>query len=76
MVVTQTAEGMEIKAKDSTITVTADGKVTITAKEVEFKGGSLIRKGKANLDGQGGFCGIPVCPFTGAVHTGSTITEK
>ena len=76
VVVTQTAEGVEIKAKDSTITVTADGKVTIAAKEVEFKGGSLIRKGKANLDGQGGFCGIPVCPFTGAVHTGSIITKE
>ena len=74
--VTQTAEGVEIKAKDSTVTVTADGKVAITAKEVEFKGGSLIRKGKANLDGLGGFCGIPVCPFTGAVHTGSTITQE
>lgn len=74
--VSQSPDGIAISAKDSKITITSDGKISISAKEVEFKGGSLIRKGKSNLDGQGGFCGIPVCPFTGAVHTGSTITEE
>lgn len=94
--ITQTADKVEVTAKNASVIITADGNVTISAKEVqvegsssirtsssnttidgntvEVTGGSFIRKGKANLDGSGGFCGIPVCPFTGAVHTGSTIT--
>lgn len=72
--ISQIGSEIEIKAKDSTITVTTDGKVTLSAQQVEIKGGNFISKGKANLDGNGGFCGIPVCPFTGAIHTGSTIT--
>ena len=46
---------------------------TIDGSQVEVTGASFVRKGIANVDGQGGFCGIPVCPFTGAIHTGSTI---
>lgn len=72
--ISHSAEKVEVSAKNSTITISADGNVTLSAKQVEIKGGSLISKGKANLDGNGGFCGIPVCPFTGAIHTGSTIT--
>lgn len=74
IIITQSADKVEVAAKDATIAVTAEGNVTLSAKQVEVKGGSFISKGKANLDGNGGFCGIPVCPFTGAVHTGSTIT--
>ena len=95
LTITQTAEKIEIVAKDTTISIDTNGKVTLSAKEVsisgdtslkttspkttidgnqvEVTGNSFIRKGTANIDGQGGFCGIPVCPFTGAVHTGSTI---
>ena len=91
----QSAEKVDIIAKDTTISIRTDGKVTLSAKEVsitsdtslkttspqttidgdqvEVTGNSFIRRGVANVDGQGGFCGIPVCPFTGAVHTGSTI---
>ena len=91
----QSAEKVDIIAKDTIISIGADGKITLSAKEVsitsdtslkatspqttidgdqvEVTGSSFIRKGVANVDGQGGFCGIPVCPFTGAVHTGSII---
>ena len=69
----QSAENIEVTAKNATITISAEGNITLSAKQVEVKGGSFISKGKANLDGNGGFCGIPVCPFTGATHTGSTI---
>lgn len=91
-----TADNITITTQNSTITITSDGNITMSAKtievhgatsiktsspsttvdgnKVEVTGNSFIRKGKANLDGQGGFCGIPICPFTGAVHTGSTIT--
>ena len=94
--VVQTPDEITITTTNTTITIDADGKVTIEAKEVtiagetsikttspqttidgnkvEVTGGTFIRKGTANVDGQGGFCGIPVCPFTGAIHTGSTIT--
>ena len=94
--ITHTANGVDITAKDTTISITANGSVSVSAKNVEIKGAStiktsspattldgdkvevtgssFIRKGKSNIDGQGGFCGIPVCPFTGAVHTGSTIS--
>lgn len=95
--VSQTASEIIVTAKDSTVTITADGKVRVSAKDleitgestfktsspktildgdsVEITGNSFVRKGKSNLDGNGGFCGIPVCPFTGAIHAGSTITE-
>lgn len=72
--ITQSAENVTVTAKNATIAISADGNITLSAKQVEVKGGTFISKGKANLDGNGGFCGIPVCPFTGAVHTGSTIT--
>lgn len=81
--ITQTATEISVKTKDTTISVNAEGKVTMSAKDVtidgskvEITGNSFIRKGTANVDGQGGFCGIPVCPFTGAVHTGSTIVSN
>lgn len=95
IIITQTAEKVEVKAKDTVVSIGVDGKVTLSAKEVtisgdtslkttspkttidgdqvEVTGNSFVRKGTANVDGQGGFCGIPVCPFTGAVHTGSII---
>lgn len=97
IIITHTADNVEIKANDTTISINAKGEVTLSAKEVtisgdtslkttspkttidgdkvEVTGSSFVRRGTANLDGQGGFCGIPVCPFTGAVHTGSTITR-
>lgn len=96
VIVSQAADKFTITAKNSVVTISTDGKVSISAKDVEITGSSslktsspqttldgnsvevtgssFVRKGKANLDGNGGFCGIPVCPFTGAIHTGSTIT--
>lgn len=90
VIITQSADTIQITAKDTNITLSADGNVNVSAKnititstatelrgnQVEVKGNSFIRKGQSNLDGQGGFCGIPVCPFTGAVHTGSIITQQ
>lgn len=79
-VVTVSTDGkVSISAKDIEITSsssikTSSPKTTLDGNSVEVTGSSFIRKGKANLDGNGGFCGIPVCPFTGAIHTGSTIT--
>lgn len=104
VIITQTADTVNINAKDSVITIKADGSIDIKAKTAnvtvdngatmkcktlditadtsanitsqatEIKEGTFTRKGVANVDGTGGFCGIPVCPFTGAVHVGSVIT--
>lgn len=95
--ITQTATGLKIEAKDTTISVDAsNGKVSIDTKDmtiqsssslktsspnttidgskVQVTGSQFIRKGTAAADGSGGFCAIPVCPFSGAPHIGTTIT--
>lgn len=63
--------GATMKCK--TLDVTADTSANLTSQTTEVKEGSFIRKGTCAPDGNGGFCGIPVCPFTGAVHIGTTI---
>lgn len=103
VVITQNVDLVKINAKDSVVTVNADGSVSVQSKKVcvtadesiaiksnsidltgdsnvnvtsqttEIKDGSFVRKGTCAPDGSGGFCGIPVCPFTGAVHVGTTI---
>lgn len=45
---------------------TIDGNTTI-------KGGTLQANGTAAPSGSGPFCGIPVCPFTGAPHVGNIV---
>ena len=74
--VKKTMDGVDIEAQKGTkIHVGSDGQVTIYAQStIELKGGTVVKKGTCTPDGQGAFCGIPVCPFTGAVHGGSTIT--
>ena len=67
---------------DSKIKV--DGKVDLSSPEVKITsnskislsgGGSLeTTAGTCSPTGMGGFCGIPVCPFTGAPHVGNKIT--
>lgn len=64
--------------------VKVDGKVDLNSPEVKIisnskislgGGGSLeTSAGTCSATGMGGFCGIPVCPFTGAPHVGNKIT--
>jgi hypothetical protein len=56
-------EGDTIDLKGVT---TIDGNTTI-------KGGMLQANGTAAPTGSGPFCGIPVCPFTGAPHVGNIV---
>lgn len=56
-------EGDTIDLKGVT---TIDGNTTI-------KGGTLQANGTAAPTGSGPFCGIPVCPFTGAPHVGNIV---
>lgn len=80
--ITKSASVVEVVVKDSVVNIKSDGSVevkgkniTITGDKTEFKSGKLVKKGVANSDEQGAFCSIPVCPFTGAIHVGSVITE-
>ena len=56
-------EGDTVDVKGVT---TIDGNTTI-------KGGTLQANGTAAPTGSGPFCGIPVCPFTGAPHVGNIV---
>lgn len=67
--ITITHTASQLKITTEKVTIAIDGS------NIEITGGIVTKKGVANTDGLGAFCGIPVCPFSGAVHTGSTITE-
>lgn len=59
---------------DADMSLEASGSTTVKAATTTLTGGTLICKGIAAADGQGPFCGIPVCPFTGAPHNGTTVS--
>ena len=65
----ESAGKIDIKADDD-ISVDGGGN-NITISNATFK----TNGGVSNADGQGGFCGIPICPFTGAPHVSSTINN-
>lgn len=77
VIIKRSIDGVVIDANGKTnVKINSDGSVVVnTQAKAEFTGGQLIKRGTCTPDGQGGFCGIPVCPFTGAVHVGTTITE-
>lgn len=49
-------------------------KSVIKAPQVQITGGILKVNGVAAPSGSGPFCGIPVCPLTGAPHVGNQVT--
>lgn len=65
----ESAGKIDIKADDD-ISIDGGGN-NITISNATFK----TNGGVSNADGQGGFCGIPICPFTGAPHVSSTINN-
>ena len=65
----ESAGKIDIKADDD-ISIDGGGN-NITISNAIFK----TNGGVSNADGQGGFCGIPICPFTGAPHVSSTINN-
>ena len=48
--------------------------MTLKAQQMELTGGTLKCKGSATPSGQGPFCAIPVCPFTGAPQCGTDVS--
>jgi phage gp45-like len=67
-------DNLEITAA-AQVTVNASDKVTVNAPEVIITGGKLQVNGTAAPNGQGGFCGIPNCAFTGAPHIGNALNN-
>ncbi|MGL4981273.1 MAG: hypothetical protein ACRC4W_00185 [Treponemataceae bacterium] len=59
----KTEKDQEIKAQN--ITIESSGKT-------EIKGSSIVIGGTVTPKGTGALCAIPVCPFSGAPHTGDT----
>lgn len=53
--------------------VNIEGTSTLTG-DVTIKGGNLTTNGTVAPNGQGPYCAIPTCPFTGAKHTGNNVS--
>ncbi|MDO5773263.1 MAG: hypothetical protein Q4P16_02990 [Spirochaetales bacterium] len=65
----------DLKAESkANVEVTTAQKMTLKAQETELTGGILKCKGTASPNGQGPFCAIPVCPFSGALQCGSEVS--
>lgn len=53
--------------------IEATGKMEIKAAQTKLTGGQLECTGTPTPSGSGCFCAIPVCPVTGAPHSGSIV---
>lgn len=63
---------------NNNINIESKGNICIDAgnNEVSLKNISSLKTagGQSIANGTGGFCGIPICPFTGAAHVSNEIT--
>lgn len=66
-------KSIKVEAKEN-VEVKATSKMKLEAQETELTGGMLKCKGTATPSGQGPFCAIPVCPFTGAPQCGTDVS--
>jgi hypothetical protein len=60
---------VHLKVGNSTIDITTSG-IEIKSADTKLTGQSLQVAGTATPTGTGALCAIPVCPFSGALHTG------
>ena len=83
IIVTSKDEKVKIDIKDDTITIENEKSskvemsgtdITVSAQNVKITGGNLEVNGSCSPTSSGAFCGIAVCPFTGAPHIGNKIT--
>lgn len=65
-----------ISVESKEIKVDGSDKLNLNSKDISITGagGSLTTRGKSNTDLTGPYCGIPICPFSGAPHCGSKVT--
>lgn len=66
---------LEIYNSDKSSIVVKGSKIIINSETVVVSGGKFKVSGSAVPNGNGAFCGIPVCPFTGATHVGDTVSN-
>lgn len=59
-----TKKGVSVEAKE----------IKLKADQTELTGGMLKCKGTAAPSGQGPFCAIPICPFSGAMQCGTDVS--
>lgn len=64
-------DGMELKGSD--VSVKGESSLTLTSAKTELTGGQVTCKGTATPSGQGPFCAIPACLFTGAPQCGTDV---
>jgi hypothetical protein len=64
---------MDVEASGNA-NIKAGGSAKIDSPSVTITGGQLTVNGSCSPTGSGGFCGIPVCPLTGAPHIGTIIS--
>jgi hypothetical protein len=57
----------------ATVTMAADGSVTINSQKITLTGGELDVNGTVTPGSSGPFCGLPNCIFSGAPHLGSKV---
>lgn len=63
----------EIKIEGNT-NITSNSDLTVSGNNVTITGGNLKVKGTSNTDMSGPFNCIPTCPFSGAPHSGSSVS--
>lgn len=70
----------KITIKDKDIKIdTGSGKIELSSDSIKVSGnvtitgGSLTTNGNVSPTGSGAFCGIKICPFTGAPHVGNKV---
>jgi hypothetical protein len=56
------------------LTVTGSGNLTISGLNTKITGGTLVTSGTVSPTGSGPYCGLPYCLYTGAPHTGTTVS--
>lgn len=67
------AKAVKIEADDN-IEATSKKNFTLTAQKTTFTGGMLECNGNATPSGNGPFCAIPICPFSGAPQCGTQVS--
>jgi hypothetical protein len=63
----------DVTVKGANVNVEATASAQVKAAQVRITGGTLQVNG-SSAPGPGPFCALPVCLFTGALHTGNTAT--
>lgn len=67
--------GKELGAKGKDVSVEGESSLTLKSAKTELTGGQVTCKGNATPSGNGPFCAIPACLFTGAPQCGTDVMD-